>query len=220
MKPIAVVWFLQERRRSAPHPLATVAVNASTGGHRARSPITRSVLATIATAAVALLAGGCGSSAVGHVAQLGPTTTDSASSSKTSAAPAQKSALAFALCMRSHGVPGWPDPNSYGAFDKSKLTDQQLGAGSAQVRAAQVACQHLLPTSSAAQKQTQRIVVQALRFSRCMQKHGITNFPDPDSNGGIRIPRSLQDNGGPRYYAALKACQPFPPPPLVGQSAG
>lgn len=104
--------------------------------------------------------------------------------SKRSAASGQESAVAFARCMRSDGVPGWPDPNSYGGFDKSKLTQRQLGAGNAQVGAAQRACRHLLPTSSATQQQTQRIVAQALRFSRCVRNHGITNFPDPDSNGG------------------------------------
>jgi hypothetical protein len=179
------------------------------------------MVAIMATAVVALLAGGCGGTPGGHVAQLGPTTTNRTSSSETSAASAQRSALAFALCMRSHGVPGWPDPNSYGGFDKSKLTQQQLGGeGGARVHAAQVACQHLLPTSSASQQQTQRIVAQALRFSRCMRNHGITNFPDPDRNGGIRIPGSLKDNGGPRYDAALKACQPFPPPPLAWPPSG
>ena len=219
MKPIAMLWFLQERRPPAPHPLATILGNTTTSCRRERPPI-RSVVAVIAAAAVALVAGGCASSPADHVAQLGSTTTNGTSSSKTSAAPAQGSALGFALCMRSHGVPGWPDSNSYGGFDKSKLTHQQLGAGNAQVHAAQLACQHLMPTSSAAQQQTQRIVAQALRFSRCMRNRGITNFPDPDSNGGIRIPDSLQDNGGPRYDAALKACEPFPPPPLVGQRSG
>src|ERR1700722_18026420 len=95
----------------------------------ARWAITRSVVAIIATAAAALLAGGCGSASGGHVAQLGSTTTNgNSSSSKTSTSSAEASALAFALCMRSHGVPGWPDPNGYGGFDKSQLTDRQLGA--------------------------------------------------------------------------------------------
>jgi hypothetical protein len=156
----------------------------------------------------------CGGPSVSHVAQLGSTTTQT-SSSKRSVVSGEESAFAYARCMRSHGVPGWPDPNVYGGFDKSKLTQLQLGAGNARVGAAQSACQHLLSTSSVTQQETQRIVAQALRFSRCMRSHGIINFPDPESNGGIRIPDSLQDNGGPTYAAALKACQPFPPPPVV-----
>jgi hypothetical protein len=187
---------------------------------RARPPMARTFVAIIVTAAVALLAGACGRSPGSHVAQLGSTTTQSSSSLEPSAASGQRSAVAFASCMRSNGVPGWPGPNRYGGFDKSKLTQEQLGADSSKVRTAQRTCQHLLPTSSASQEQTQRIVAQALRFSRCMRNHGIASFPDPDSNGGIRIPRSLQDNGGPHYEAALKACQPFPPPPLVTPRSG
>jgi hypothetical protein len=117
--------------------------------------------------------------------------------------------------MRSNGVPGWPDPNSYGGFDKSKLTLQQLGASGSKVQAAQRACQHLLPGISATEQETQRILAQALRFSRCMRNHGVTNFPDPDSNGGIRIPDSVENTPG--YGATLTACQPFPPPPVAGR---
>ena len=215
MKPIAALWFRREGRPPTPNPPGTTPENGTTGCRRKRRPIGRAFVAIIGAAALALLGAACGGLSGSHVAQLGSTTTQGSSSSRSSAASGRESAVAFARCMRSHGVPGWPDPDSYGGFDKSKLTRQHLGAGTAQVGAAQRACQHLLPTSSATEQQTQRIVAQALRFSRCMRNHGITNFPDPDSNGGIRIPDSLQENGGPRYDAALKACQPFPPPPVA-----
>jgi hypothetical protein len=215
MKPIAITWLPQRERPPAPNSLGTAPTNGTTGCRRERPPIAWTFLAIVGTAGLAVLGTACGGPSGRDVAQLGSTTTQSSQSSQRSAASGQESAVAFARCMRSHGVPGWPDPNSYGGFDKSKLTQQQLGAGKAQVGAAQRSCQHLLPTISATQQQTQRIVAQALRFSRCMRNHGITNFPDPDSNGGIRIPESLQNNGGPRYEAALKACQPFPPPPVV-----
>jgi hypothetical protein len=52
--------------------------------------------------------------------------------------------------MRSHRVPNWPDPNSTGRFDKSKLTTQQLGATSTQVQGAQRACNHLLLNAATA----------------------------------------------------------------------
>ena len=34
------------------------------------------------------------------------------------------SALAFARCMRSHGIHNWPDPNSNGQFSKTQTTLQ------------------------------------------------------------------------------------------------
>ena len=75
-----------------------------------------SVTVAVIATALTLLAAACGSSPGSHPAQAG-------------ASASQDSAVAFARCVRAHRVPNWPDPNSAGAFDKSKLTTQQLGAG-------------------------------------------------------------------------------------------
>lgn len=52
-----------------------------------------------------------------------------------------------------------------------------------------------------------------LAYSRCMRAHGLTNFPDPDANGGISI---NQDSGldpkSPQFKAADAACKAFMPP--------
>jgi len=121
-------------------------------------------------------------------------------------------ALAFARCVRAHGVPLWPDPESNGTFDKSELTPGQLGVSSTQIATAERACKSLLPTYSATPQP--HIVAQALRFSRCMRAHGATNFPDPESNGAIVIPHAMENS--PTYLAALHFCigkYGVPPPP-------
>jgi len=47
-----------------------------------------------------------------------------------------------------------------------------------------------------------------LRYSQCMRSHGITNFPDPNSNGGISISASSGINtNSSQYLTASKACQ-------------
>jgi hypothetical protein len=47
-----------------------------------------------------------------------------------------------------------------------------------------------------------------LAYSQCMRAHGITNFPDPDSNGGISISSNSGINANSsQYQAASKACQ-------------
>jgi hypothetical protein len=58
-------------------------------------------------------------------------------------ASAQKLAaeVKWALCMRSHGLPGFPDPNSQGAFDSSRFNDR-----SPSFQTASKACQALGPT--------------------------------------------------------------------------
>ncbi len=47
----------------------------------------------------------------------------------------------WALCMRSHGLPGFPDPNSQGAFDSSRFNDRLPS-----FQTASKACQALEPT--------------------------------------------------------------------------
>jgi hypothetical protein len=97
---------------------------------RRRHPL---VLASaVAVASFSLLAIGCGGGGGSPVAGVA-----------TSTATALNGALAFACCMRSHGIPGWPDPDRGGHFDKSKL--RQLGVSVSRVRALEEGtCNHLL----------------------------------------------------------------------------
>jgi hypothetical protein len=170
----------------------------------------RAGVAVIATTSLALLVAACGGSPAAHVAQLG--TSAARSSSATGGGSTHEQALAFTRCVRAHGVPLWPNPQSSGTFDKSELTPSQLGVGNSQIAAAERACKSLLPTYSATPQP--HVLAQALRFSRCMRAHGATNFPDPESNGAIAIPHAMENS--PTYLAALHFCVDkygVPPPP-------
>ena len=163
--------------------------------------------ALIALAAILAGCGGAGSNP--GVANVSASSTSGSHSSSPST---YDRALAYANCVRTHGVPLWPDPDSSGRFDKSKLTPRQLGVSSSKAGAAAHACRTLLPTYSAAQQS--QVLAQALRFSGCMRAHGSTNFPDPESNGAIRIPHAMESS--PVYLAALHFCihkYGVPPPP-------
>ena len=169
----------------------------------------RITVALTAAAGLALLAAACGGSPGSHVAQLSTSTTRSGRPRRGST---HDQALAYARCIRSHGVSLWPDPESSGAFDKSKLTPHQLGVSTSQIGTAEKACRSLVPTYSATQQS--HVLVQALRFSRCMRAHGAANFPDPESNGAIVIPHAMESS--PAYLAALQFCvhkYGVPPPP-------
>jgi hypothetical protein len=164
---------------------------------RACPPAARTAAAIIATAGLALPAAACGGGSPGsHVAQLSSTATRTSTSSPNAseASAQQNGALAFAGCMRSHGVSNWPDPEGNGRFDKAKLTPQQLGASDSRVQAAQKACQHLLPTfgSGMTPAQFQQMKAEALRFSRCIQGHGFPNYPDPGGDGREPDPASVE----------------------------
>jgi hypothetical protein len=176
----------------------------------------RSAAGVTAAVGLSLAAAACGGSPGRHVAQLGTTSTQGGSPGGGST---HAQALAFVRCVRSHGVPLWPDPESRGVFDKSKLTPNQLGVGSWQIAAAQRACKSLLPTYSATLQP--HALTQALQFSRCMRAHGATSFPDPESNGAIVIPHAMESS--PAYLAALHFCvhkYGVPPPPSPADGSG
>ncbi len=53
-----------------------------------------------------------------------------------------------------------------------------------------------------------------LRYAQCMRAHGISDFPDPNSQGQLQIqarPGSDLDPNNPRYRSANTACQHFEP---------
>jgi hypothetical protein len=113
--------------------------------------------------------------------------------------------------MRSHGLSKWPDPESNGTFDKTKLAPQQLGASPSHIQAAGNACQHLFPAfaSGMTPVQFEQMKTQALRFSRCIRAHGVPNYPDPGSDGREPDPASIGLNDStPTFQAALRACPP------------
>ena len=130
----------------------------------------------VAAFGMALAITACGSS--GH------STSTSAGGRQTQAQV--QAAFRFARCMRSHGVPGFPDPTTR-AF-KFALTPSSGNARSPSFRSAVTACRHLLPdggppSESPARRQAQ--IAAGLAFARCLRTHGFPSFPDPTSSGQL-----------------------------------
>lgn len=114
--------------------------------------------------------------------------------------------VAFSACMRSHGVPKYPDPNSQGVI--SGMIQLGINPASPQFQAAQRACAHLAngPAPGGQQSQSKNTVA-ALKFSACMRSHGFPHFPDPNSSGGISGNSSDGINiHSPQYQSAQKTC--------------
>jgi hypothetical protein len=148
----------------------------------------------------------CGATSAPGVAQLGSTPTPSAQAASSSG----HSALAYAQCMRSHGVAGFPDPNSQGEF-----TGAILPATSPQFQAAQQACRNLLPgggvqTSGGGAALNSQQQAQLLRFSKCMRSHGVPDFPDPSSHG-LDLGSGGVDPQSPQFQSAQNACKSYLP---------
>jgi hypothetical protein len=155
------------------------------------------------TASIALLTAACGGS---------PSSAGSAGSggSPNAGASAQSRQLAFARCMRSHGVTDYPD--SGGPIQASPGRD--LDPGNPAYRAAQQACQSLGPTENLTPAQAAQDNADALKFSQCMRSHGITKYPDPQAGigGNDTINLTGIDLNSPQFLAAQQACRRYVPP--------
>jgi hypothetical protein len=138
----------------------------------------------------------------------------------------RSSMLKFSACMRSHGVPDFPDPNAQGGISISvhgDVSGSDLDPNSPRFKAAQQACAKLMPGGNLTPAQLAQARAQALKMSACMRSHGIPDFPDPSAGGGIEIQMhrgSDLDPSSPRFQAAQKACQPGGAPPLANGSTG
>lgn len=164
----------------------------------------------IAVVGIGLFAGACSQGSTGPgVAGAG------SSPSARSSGGANASALAYAQCMRGHGLTDFPDPDSSGNIDLKSLHPQpgsDLYADDPRFQAAEKACRALRPTVSASQQRQD--ATQALKWAQCIRAHGISNFPDPDSNGhfGVgSINAAGIDINSPQVQAAVKACQQYQP---------
>jgi hypothetical protein len=163
---------------------------------RAWPPTARAAAAIIATASLALPVAAFASS----TSSTRPGGTPNARASALLRSTNTQQALAYSRCMRSHGVPNFPDPGSNGAFPK--VTPQQLGVSSSQFQAAQNHCRYLLPNggSGASQTQVQQLMSGMLKFAQCMRSHGVSNWPDPVIDAG----------GNPEFYLDGKVNQNSP----------
>jgi hypothetical protein len=165
----------------------------------------RRALAALTAAALPLAA--CGSSSPNSSGGTGTGPADPANHAK---------ALQFASCMRTHGVPNFPDPGSNGTggmlvqASPSGTKVNGVSVNGPAFQSAMQACKSKLPNGgkpkplSAARRQ------QMLAFSQCMRAHGISGFPDPTFGSGgaqLRIDKpSGIDPNSPAFQAAQKAC--------------
>ena len=147
----------------------------------------RAVLLAAVLAGAGVLAAGCangsGSPRVAVASTSPAATAASASASPSSGGSAAAQALAYATCMRSHGVPGFPDPTVQNGAVGFDFTGANVDQNSAQYQSARQACQGLRPGGTS-NSGTANYAAE-LKFSKCMRAHGVPDFPDPNKNGGF-----------------------------------
>jgi hypothetical protein len=156
--------------------------------HAFRMAPRRIDLSVVVLASAALLLAGCGAgSANPGVARLSSDASRGGTSSgietgtdmagRGSGSP-EAAALAFADCMRSSGVPHFPDPKTGGGF--LFHTGAGVDPSSPAFRAAQTKCKKFLPPGpGSGSPPSAKTLAHFLAVARCMRSHGVSEFPDP-----------------------------------------
>jgi hypothetical protein len=138
--------------------------------------LSTAVLAMICTVVIA----GCGSSS-------GPT----------GEGPAGGPALAYAQCIRAHGVPNFPDPSGTGGL----IIPNDINPQSPAFLSAQQVCDRLPAARPAQGTSSASRELQLLTLARCMRSHGVPDFADPTNTPPP--PSSGNAVGGNGWYLAL-----------------
>jgi hypothetical protein len=153
-------------------------------------------------------AGTTGTAGLAGTSATSSLSTSSGTSSTSAGSSAYQKAVAYAACMRQHGVPNFPDPLPNGGFEiSSDVTGGGNGQVSPQYAAAVNACASLLPSGSPSAQQQQKTLSELLRVSACMRTHGFKTFPDPTvSNEGTYLHIVGFDRNSPQFQSAWATC--------------
>jgi hypothetical protein len=116
-----------------------------------------------------------------------------------------------AQCLRTHGHPAFRDPEingdgdpdfgAQGALVKSAIGDLGQSACRAQVAALPAAAHERPPTTAE--------LHQLVRFARCMRAHGLSDWPDPRTDGRFPLSQRLAASSD-RIASLTRVCGPLP----------
>jgi hypothetical protein len=117
---------------------------------------------------------------------------------------AREQAVKFADCIRTHGVPHFPDPNAKNDFEFG------IDVAPAVWRKAVDACKDLQPPGTLDAHRTPAQQSATLRFAACVREHGVKDFPDPANGDPLvdttHIPSSNRPGGMTVLNAAMQTC--------------
>ena len=115
-------------------------------------------------------------------------------------------AVAYSQCIRSHGVPNFPDPvqtpsGGYGYRTSGIDPNSTVFQGALQ------ACRALpSPWNSTGQELSPAQQQAWLDWAQCIRVHGVSDFPDPMFSGR-EVHDSGLESGSPQLQSAMDACK-------------
>lgn len=150
--------------------------------------------------ALILAAAGCGG---------GGSTSASGATSK--ADSAQQSGIAYAQCMRLHGVSTFPDNAITSTGSGTEVHLPQGITENPNYQSASKACQSKLPRggNTGGGGANNKNVQAEINWADCMHSHGVPNAPEPNSQGQMIMKGGSGgvDPNSPTFQAAMQACR-------------
>jgi hypothetical protein len=162
--------------------------------------VSRNHRAFAALVTLAVLAAGCSKAPAGT------------STGTSAAATDRDKAVAFAQCMREHGVAAFPDPDASGQLTIDGVVNgSSVDPDSATFEQARTACKDLEPSGFTGHRRNAEQQAAALVFADCIRHHGVEDFPDPDPDAPLidtnEIPSAGRSGGMSALHAAMDQCR-------------
>lgn len=189
--------------------------------HRKR--VAGPLLLTLSAVTAGIFVVGCssdsGSSASGDIP--GSDHTSSSSTSNTNNA-----GVAYAKCMREHGVSNFPDPDQASSGGMKVVVPKSVDQTSTTFKSAQAACQNLLYQGNAGNAAGTRPfdATKVAAWAKCLRQNGLPNFPDPQVNGDAIIidanAAGVTGRDDPKFAKAAAACYSIRPGGMLAFSMG
>lgn len=176
--------------------------NPAQAHHPAGRPRPR-LLAAGALVAIAAMAAACGGGSSKASSSAGSQGTSNADAS-------QSSGVAYAQCMRSHGVQNFPDNAIQVNASGGVMYDLPQGVSNQpDFQSASQACRSKLPQGANGGGSSGNTQAD-LNFANCMRSHGVANFPEPNAQGRFTFTggsgSGLNPNS-PTFKSAMQTCR-------------
>jgi hypothetical protein len=161
----------------------------------------------VAVVALGITVAGCsGGSTVPTALQPTTTAASAGGSSSSGAASTLAQAVAYSQCIRSHGVPNFPDPTQTPSGGYGYRT-AGIDPNSTAFQGALQACKALPSPWNTTDQQLSPAQQQAwLKWAQCIRAHGMPDFPDPTFSG-TEVRDAGVGSSSPELQPALDACK-------------
>lgn len=150
--------------------------------------------ATLVLPVVVVAVTACGGQSGDGVATAGGDTTASSAAGPAPATDRAERQRQYTECLRQQGVEV-PDAEQGKGVRVSEPNDGKA-------KDAARACQRYAPDSDAAKSGAD--VASLRQYASCMRANGVPEFPDPDPDGALIIPKSVVN--GPNFESADRTC--------------